>query len=92
LIIEWTFKTKSLDPCTILVKESGHPHKHKIALERVPWALYIELISKISAKFNHLPDDIQSIIFGGTDVTIENDMDILQIQNDEVIEVTFYSL
>lgn len=66
--------------------------KHKIVLERIHWALYIELVSKIAIKFNTLTDNIQSLIFEGTDVTIENDMDILQLQNGDVVEVTFYSL
>jgi hypothetical protein len=92
LKIEWTFTTKSLDPLTIFVKVNNQVGRHKIVLERLPWALFIELISKIGVKFNVHGESIQSIIFEGTDVSIENDMDVLQLQNEETIEVTFYSL
>ena len=50
--------------------------------------LYNELVAKIAAKLQVQPEAIVSLMFDGTDVSIEDDSDVLQLQEGETVLVT----
>jgi len=85
---KWKFSTQILNALPIFIKKKGETSKKKICLSRQA-GLYNELLVKLIAKLNCLPDSIAAISFDGTDVVIEEDSDVFQLKEGETIEVDF---
>jgi len=81
------FTTGTLQPITIFVKKSTSDARKKITLSR-QGGLYTELLAKIAERLKMKPEEIGALNFEGTDVTIEDDGDVLQIGEGETVEVT----
>jgi len=91
--IEYTysFTTQTLEPISVLIKQEGKSKKKKITLSR-QGGLLNELKSKIAQLFGMEVKDITQIVFeANPEVIVEDDGDVLQIQNNESLQVTFSS-
>jgi len=85
----WKFTTQTLLPINVFVQKKGETAKRKITLTRQT-SLFNELKVKAAAKLGCAPDKA-SFGFQGTDVAIEDDGDVLQLQENEIVEVTLTS-
>jgi len=86
---DWSFSTEVLTPITIFLKLKGDTKKIPVVLERED-ELFEELIVICAKQF---ACDLKQIClkFDGTDVAIEDDGDVLQIEANETVEVTVIS-
>jgi len=84
---QWTFNTQAAVAVTVFIKNKADAKTKKITLTRAG-AMFNELKAKIGARLKCDPTSITSLNFAGTDVAIEDDSDVLQLEEGETIEVT----
>jgi len=82
---DWSFTTEILKPITIFIKNKGDTKKLPITLQRQEGLL--EELKIISAKQLECNSEKISFKFEGTDVSIEDDGDVLQIEEGETVEI-----
>lgn len=88
--ISWKFKTIPLEPVRIFLRSRENENenlKKPVTLERRSSALFSELLHKTFSSFAIREEDVKSFFFSGTDVLIEDDVDVSQIEMGDVIEV-----
>jgi len=84
----WSFTTQALQSINVYIKQKGSDVKNKVTLSRTDKQLLADLKNKIAISLTCESTKIDTMIFDGTDVSVEDDGDALQILEDECLEVT----